>query len=78
MLTRTVCAAKCLTLIKGTYQPLPNKGHFGDFSPTETALLEKIHQCPALVPNRRSGGRGGGRRLLGAFFRLNRVYLTNG
>ena len=36
-----------LTLIKGACQPLPNEGHVGDFSPTETALLEKILQCPA-------------------------------
>ena len=36
-----------LTLIKGACQPVPNKGHVGDFSPTETALLEKILQCPA-------------------------------
>ena len=35
------------TLIKGACQPLPNEGHVGDFSPTETALLEKILQCPA-------------------------------
>ena len=30
-----------LTLIKGACQPLPNEGHVGDFSSTETALLEK-------------------------------------
>ena len=36
-----------LTLIKGACQPLPNEGHVGDFSPTETALLEKILQFPA-------------------------------
>ena len=36
-----------LTLIKGACQPLPNEGHVGDFSPTETVLLEKILQCPA-------------------------------
>ena len=36
-----------LTLIKGACQPLPNEGHVGDFSPTETALLEKILHCPA-------------------------------
>ena len=35
-----------LTLIKGACQPLPNEGHVGDFSPTETVLLEKILQCP--------------------------------
>ena len=36
-----------LTLIKGACQLLANEGHIGDFSPTKTALLEKILQCPA-------------------------------
>ena len=38
---------KTLTLMKGACQLLPNEGHVGDFSRTETALLEKILQCPA-------------------------------
>ena len=42
-----LCRSDCLTLIKGACQLLPNEGHVGDFSPTETALLEKILQCPA-------------------------------
>ena len=50
----SIFKAQALTLIKGACQPLPNEGHVGDFSPTETALLEKILQCPALTKTRKS------------------------
>ena len=44
---KTILHYDALTLIKEACKPLPNEGHVGDFPQTETALLEKILQCPA-------------------------------